>query len=530
MDDVIGQLIWAFISSRDDLEPAAQAAQDGRISGVWLLPTEMRSAAETAMLVNWFQASSPTPLLIGVDAEAGLGLVMGAATETPTAMALGASGATSLTFDAARITAIEAAACGINAVAAPVLDVNINPANPIINTRAFAGDPATVGRHGRAWLDGAKAGAGTRVLPIGKHFPGHGDTARDSHLHLETVPQPRERLEDVELPPFKEAIAAGIPMLMTAHVGYPALDREAGIPATLSYPILTELLRNELGFEGVVVTDCMNMHAIASNFDGRDAAVRSIQAGCDLVLTDDWTGAFEALRRAQRTGKLSDERVSQAAERVHRLKATIFGENLAHPVPVSPEGAQVSVGTPQNAEVAKRIAAASITLVSGELSEPSDRPLILATRMARRFGPMVEVQLRAALSSIGWQNADVLMLDPSPDHAQIAAARERAEAAGWVALLHFNRVQSFDPDAVQTPDELVRLAALLAEAGVPPIVVSMGSPYALPLFTAARARVCAYSTCDASLRATLEVLMGTARATGVLPVELVSAQDLPVAI
>jgi hypothetical protein len=138
--------------------------------------------------------------------------------------------------------------------------------------------------------------------------------------------------------------------------------------------------------------------------------------------------------------------------------------------------------------------------------------------MARRFGPMVEVQLRAALSSLGWQQADVMMVDPCPDHAQIAAVRERAEAAGWAALLHFNRVQSFDPEAVLTSDELLALAEAVVQTGVPLTVVSMGSPYALPLFESATAQVWSYSTCDASLRATLEVLRGTAPARGRLPV------------
>jgi hypothetical protein len=176
------------------------------------------------------------------------------------------------------------------------------------------------------------------------------------------------------------------------------------------------------------------------------------------------------------------------------------------------------VGTPEHAEVARQIADASITLLDGRIPTPSAQPLIVATRMARRFGPKVEVQLRAALSALGWPQADVMMVDPVPDHAQIAAVRERAESAGWAALLHFNRVQSFDPEAVLTSDELPALAEAVAQTGVPLTVVSMGSPYALPLFRTAAARVCSYSTCDASLRATLDVLRGTAQPRGQLPV------------
>jgi beta-N-acetylhexosaminidase len=307
-------------------------------------------------------------------------------------------------------------------------------------------------------------------------------------------------------------------MLMTAHVAYPALDPDPGMPATLSKPILTTLLRTELGFNGAVVTDCMNMQAVTRPFDRREAAVRSVEAGCDLILTDDWTGAFEAIRRAVRAGHIFERRLIEATDRVRRVKQDVFGPDLTHPQALSPEHAQVSVGTPDHAEVARRIATASITLLDGAIPPAGERPLIVATRMARRFGPMVEVQVRAALAALGWQGADVMMVDPAPDRTQIAAARERAEAAGWVALLHFNRVQSFDPEAVMTCDELLALARAVTETGVPLIAVSMGSPYALPLFSTATARVCSYSTCDASLRATLEVLMGAAPAPGRLPV------------
>ncbi|HLJ68672.1 MAG TPA: glycoside hydrolase family 3 protein [Chloroflexota bacterium] len=534
MSECVGQLIWAFITSRDDLEPAARAAREGRIGGVWLLPTEMRSATETAALINWLQASSPQPLLIGVDAEAGVGLVMGGATLLPTAMALGAAGDPQLTCEAARVTAAEARACGINTIAAPVLDVNVNPANPIINTRAFGGSPELVGRLGSAFLrelmapplpdHGGASGNGSTVLPIGKHFPGHGDTRQDSHLDLETLAQPRDRLEAVELAPFRQAIAASVPLLMTAHVAYPALDPAPGIPATLSRPILTDLLREELGFQGAVVTDCMNMHAIAHNFDGRAAVVRSVEAGCDLVLTDQWDAAYEALDRAHREGRLSESRVSEAVERVRTVKLRIFGPgpdgSPAHPRAIQPEVAQVSIGTPLHAAVAERIAAASITLVDGTLMKPGDRALIVATRMARRFGPAVEVQLRAALTALGRQDVDVLMVDPMPDAGQIDTARARAAAADWAALLHFNRVQSFDPEAVLASDELVSLAGAMAGTGVPTTVVSMGSPYALPLFSRATARVCSYSTCDASLHATLRVLLEGEPARGSLPVAL----------
>jgi beta-N-acetylhexosaminidase len=307
---------------------------------------------------------------------------------------------------------------------------------------------------------------------------------------------------------------------MTAHVAYPALDPAPGTPATLSHPIMTDLLRGKLGFQGVVVTDCMNMHSVAHNFDAREAAVRSVQAGCDLVLTDQWDLVHEALMRAVLEGELAVTRLHEASDRVRAVKARIFGPDLTRPRPIEPMSAQEAVGTAAHLQISEQIAAASITLVDGALTPPTGRPLILATRMARRFGPPVEAQLRAALEATGWNTADVLMLDPVPDGSQVQKAVEHARTAEWVALLHFNRVLSFDPDGVCVTPELMSLASSIADTDVPLAFVSMGSPYALPPSSQASARLCSYSTCDASLRATLRVLMGTNEAVGRLPVQL----------
>jgi beta-N-acetylhexosaminidase len=520
IDELIGQLVWAFISAADDIALAEEAAKKGRLSGIWLLPTEMRSASDTATVINRLQMASPRPLLVGVDAEAGLGLVMGTATQLPTAMALGATGDPELVRDAATVTALEAGACGINAVAAPVLDVNSNPRNPIVNTRSFSSSPDLVGWLGVAFIEALRTATPSgRVLPIGKHVPGHGDTARDSHLHLEVVEADRERLDTVELAPFRAAIDAGVQMLMTAHVAYPALD-PSGLPATLSRLILTDLLRGELGFDGAVVTDCMNMHAITSNFEPRDAAVQAVLAGCDLIMTDQWDLVYEGLMRAALDGRLPLARIEEAVARVTAVKASIFGLELPRPHPIDPQVAQWSVGTPAHVQVADRIAAASITAVAGAPAPPTTHPLIIATRMARRFGQPVELQLRAALEAVGWDTADVMMIDPMPDVAEVVKAVESARTAGWVALLHFNRVESFDPEAVLMSDDLVTLIDALVETGVPVAVASLGTPYALPRVSPRAVQLCSYSTCDASLRATLRVLTGQSEAPGRLPVDL----------
>ncbi|HXT36321.1 MAG TPA: glycoside hydrolase family 3 N-terminal domain-containing protein, partial [Chloroflexota bacterium] len=424
---------------------------------------------------------------------------------------------------AAALTAAEARACGINMVAAPVLDVNINPRNPIINTRSFGASPELVAELGVAFVEGLQAPVAGRqdVLAIGKHFPGHGDTVADSHLQLGVVDQPRSRLEAVELPPFRAAIAARAAMLMSAHVAYPALDPAPGLPATLSHPIMTNLLRDELGFQGALVTDCMNMHAVARNFEFGEATVLSVLAGCDLILTHQWDLAYDALQDAFQGERLPEARVTEAAARIETIKRQLFGEGLPHPEPATPEQVRASVGTSAHQETAERIAAASITLVQGTLTPPPARSVLIATRMARRFGPSVETQLHAALAAIGWDGVEMLMVDPSPDAAQTEKAVRESGAAGWAALLHFNQVASFDPDAVLVSEELIGLARGITTAGTPLTVVSMGSPYILPPFMGSTdALLCTYSTSDASLHALLRVVSGAAEPRGTLPVRL----------
>jgi hypothetical protein len=198
----------------------------------------------------------------------------------------------------------------------------------------------------------------------------------------------------------------------------------------------------------------------------------------------------------------------------------VFGPSLAAPATIDAESARASLLTADHRRVAERIAEASITLVAGGLRPPSTRPLLIATRMERRFGPPVEEQLRLALAAVDWSDVEVLMVDPEPDREQIARAVEEGRRAEWAALLHFNRVRSFHPSAVQTGAALFELSRSIAATGVTPLVVSLGSPYVLPGFSGASALLCSYSACDVSLQAVLRVLRGELAARGTLPVAI----------
>ncbi len=289
------------------------------------------SAAEIALRSQQLQQYSPTRLLIAADIEEGVGQRFAGATWLPPPMALGAIAKNNLTQAEAyarqmgAITAQEALAIGINWILAPLVDVNNNADNPVINIRSFSDNPDIVSRLANAFIAGAKAYA---VLTTAKHFPGHGDTVADSHLALPVLPHSPSRLAEIELPPFKSAIAAGVDSVMTAHISIPTWDSQN--PATLSQAILTGQLRQNLGFEGLIVTDALIMSGVTKDREGKDVspaevAVRAVEAGVDILLMPpDPEVAINAVYEAVQSGRLTHERIERSLTRIWQAKAKIF--------------------------------------------------------------------------------------------------------------------------------------------------------------------------------------------------------------
>ena len=293
--------------------------------GVVLFRRNVGTPAEIAALTAQLHTLPSRPL-VAIDHEGGRVMRLGPPfTQFPPAATFGATGDPAEAYRAGHTMGVELAGVGIDVNFAPVLDVHSNPANPIIGDRAFGSDPARVAEMGCALLQGLRDAG---VIPCGKHFPGHGDTERDSHLELPVVRRSRDEIERTELPPFRAAIAAGVPMLMTAHVVYPALDPAA--PATLSPAILRGLLRDELGFAGVIASDDLEMGAIAAHQSVGDAAVAALQAGADALLVcqelHQATAAAAAIAQALDRGILAPETVAAAIARIARLRTAVPGE------------------------------------------------------------------------------------------------------------------------------------------------------------------------------------------------------------
>lgn len=319
--DQIGQLFMIGFDGTAVSAEFASFLREYKPGGVILFSRNLESVAQIVELTDDLQRCSPhLPLLISIDQEGGrVSRLPKDFTIFPPCEVLGRCGSSELAYAAAATTAKELRAVGINMNMAPVLDVNSNPANPVIGDRAFGTTPDVVSDFGEATVRGLQD---HRVVACGKHFPGHGDTNSDSHKELPIVAATRERLERIEFPPFRLAIASGVASMMTAHVLYPALDEHR--PATLSPTIIGRFLREELHYDGVVLTDDLEMHAIIDHYGIGDAAIQAIQAGCDMPLIcrdrNRIVAALHAVDKAVANGDISAGRLAQSLARIRRLK------------------------------------------------------------------------------------------------------------------------------------------------------------------------------------------------------------------
>ena len=317
----IGQLFMVGFMGTSVTPDLASFIREYKPGGVILFSRNLESVQQIVELTNELQRCSPqSPLLISIDQEGGrVSRLPKGFTIFPPCDLLGRCNSSELTYAAAATIAKELKAVGINMNMAPVLDVNSNPDNPVIGDRAFGSAPDLVSELGLVTASGLQD---NKVIACGKHFPGHGDTNADSHKELPVVEASRERLEAVEFPPFRRAAAAGIATMMTAHVLYKALDEQ--LPATLSPAIVTNLLRHEMQYDGVVLTDDLEMHAIVDHYGPGDAAVRAFQAGCDMLLIckerEREVAAFEAIERAVASTTIDTSRLDQSVARIQRLK------------------------------------------------------------------------------------------------------------------------------------------------------------------------------------------------------------------
>ena len=511
---------------------------------------------ETAMLTNQLQRDSEFPLIFAADFERGLAFRLGEVTNFPHAMAFGATGDSEFARKSGEITAREARAIGVQWNWFPDSDVNSNPQNPVINTRSFGEDPKTVSAMVTAYIQGAHQFG---MLTTAKHFPGHGDTDVDSHLAVPSVRVDKEHLENVELPPFRAAIQAGVDAVMVAHVSVPALDPDPNHVATISPAIVDGLLKQQMGFEGLIVTDAMNMRGLtnlysqpASSAAGASAAqsasaawissriaVAAVKAGDDLlILPPDLDGAYKGLLQAVRSGEIPESRIDQSVLKILRAKASV-GLNKAALVDIN--AVNRIVASPASQATAQEIADDAVALVRDNhrvlslkavpkgtnlpqnsypsTAENRDSPLVLIFTPDLRSdaGLALEKEFRARSPWV-----KVIYIDPRNAEAMAQAVMGAVQHARAVIAAAYLAPQAGAPTNTTalhvTQAELLR--SVVQTATEKTVVVAMGNPYIAAQLPEVQTYICTFSDAEVSELSAVKAMFGEIPMPGRLPVTI----------
>jgi len=548
LDEKIGQMIIAdanvvFWSRKsDEYKKLQHHIVDNKVGGVILFRSQVWP---TAVITNRWQEMAKTPLLISADLEMGLGMRLDDTPWWAPNMAVAATGDPKWARLQGEATALQARSVGINWLFAPVADVNNNPDNPVINTRSYGADPATVAEFTRAFIEGAQAAG---AMACAKHFPGHGDTATDSHIGLPVVDVGRERLDRLEFVPFRAAIEAGVGSIMSAHIALPQIETElaapvrslgeretaaarflsppeasAGrvtLPATLSPKIMTGLLREELKFSGVIVTDALSMAGVAARYSPAEAAVKAVKAGADVIVkSPDIDSAIAGIRKGVAKGEITEARINASVERVLRAKAA-----LGLPAKRAVDLAEVDrvISDPRFNEIAQQIADHSMTLVRDEQKllpiDPKGRLLNITFTDEEDRADVKDFvdELRARAPQ-----SESLLLDYLATGSDVARLLARLDEGKFDRVIFSVAVRTRSgKGSVALPPIGKRLSGELIKRKLPLIVISFGNPYLLMEMPEAPAYLLAYSPFPVSQRAAAKALFAAIEINGKLPVSL----------
>jgi beta-N-acetylhexosaminidase len=548
LDEKIGQLISVGINATflnqesEAYRTLKHHIEDNHVGGLILFRGPVY---ESVILVNRMQQLAKYPLLISADLEAGAGMRFDDTVNFPWNMAVAATGNPDYARRQGEITAREARALGVQQIFAPVVDVNNNAGNPVINVRSYGEDPAEVARFAAAFTEGAQ-NAG--VIATAKHFPGHGDTAVDSHRGLPEINVNRNRLNTVEFVPFKATVNAGVGAVMVGHIALPQIDPtaikplprelrskptdtdEAGeiveenatMPATMS-PVMGHILRDDLKFPGMIVTDALSMSGLTIYFTQEEAAVRALEAGADMLLKPaDVDAAFRGVREAVKSGRISEARVEDSARRIMTAKYDLgLVDQRLTPV----DSLDRVVGSKDVVALAQDIAEHALTLVRDE-----DKlvPLKNLKPDAKIFNLAItngEDRLWISNSFV-WQLKDsgvkveTIVLDERSSEKDVQKAIEHARAADLVFASLYGRVRSGQVSSVGVPNAGARALNTLLAARTPVIGISFGNPYLLQSFPDLRTYLVAYGDMPSLQQATARALLGEIGITGKLPISL----------
>ena len=543
LEERVGQMIVSsfqsnFLSTEsDEFEDLVKAVHEQKVGGFHVfggserVPPVLLNATygsvtlgqphDAASILNRLQAIASVPLLNTADFEAGVGFRIAGATAFPRLMAFGAARDERLAREAGRVTGEEARALGVHVNFAPVVDVNNNPRNPVINTRSYGEDPQLVGRLAAAYISGLQSAGVSATL---KHFPGHGDTDVDSHLGLPIIKHPRERLEQMELVPFRAGVAAGADAVMTAHIEMPALDPTPKTPTTLSKPIVQGLLRKDLGFGGLIYTDSMGMAGVSAIYSPGEAAVRAVAAGNDVILhPPNDRAAFEAVVDAVKAGRIPEAQINASVERILNAKARA---GLHRNKTVNLDAIANLVGTRRNKAVAQEVSQRSITLLRDErqhvpLKVPRDAQILYLSVLDYPGNWRISAPSRTFIPELRkrWPNVTAVELSDRTSPSEIELVRSMAARYDAVVASIFVRASSAS-GRMDLAEPLQRLLGGFTRDRRPFVTVFFGNPYVASFIPDLPAVMLTYDFYDLAEASAVRALAGEAAIGGRLPIEL----------
>lgn len=527
----VGQLIMPWVSGEyaaigsPEFEQVRKWVETDRVGGLIM---SIGLPHSYAAKLNEMQRHSIVPLLIASDMENGSGmrlaniyafpslLAQGGGTVFPPVMSLGAIGSADLAYELGRILGREARAVGVHITTGPVLDVNSNPLNPVINTRSFGENPSLVSALGAAYIRGARSAG---LMTTGKHFPGHGDAGENSHIALPVITGDRAHLDKVDLPPFRAAIDEGVDGIMTAHIAVTGVEGENAPPATLSPRFMTQILRNELGFKGLLFTDAMTMAGVARKYGAAEPLVLALNAGANVLLMPKGVPeAIETILGALQSGRVSEERINDAVRRVLSAKAKA---GLVEGRLVSLDAIDSVVNIPAHAAVAREIAERSITLARDSRAivplTQADRK-VLSITYAESSDVIAGRVFRQELSNAGkvLRSVSVDERTPESEWTKLRAAADSFD----VTLVSVYVAPSDEAGTLGIGGGIAGLVQSLSLAGRRVAVISFGTPYLLAAFPAVPAYMLAWGGAPLSQRAAAQALLGGISISGRLPVSL----------
>ncbi|WP_251027763.1 glycoside hydrolase family 3 protein [Bacillus sp. ISL-41] len=491
------------------------------LGGVILFRENVVTTEQSARLVSDYQeAAEKFGLLLTIDQEGGIITRLQSGTDMPGSMAIGATRSPEVAYNAGNAIGEELASLGINMNLAPVMDVNNNPDNPVIGVRSFGEDPELVADMGIAYTKGLQAAG---VAATAKHFPGHGDTAVDSHLGLPKVPHDKERLKEVELYPFQKGMEEGLDAIMTAHVTFPEIDgtkavsqktgEEIAIPATLSYKVLTELMREEMGYEGVITTDAMNMKAIADHFGPVDAAISAVKAGTDIVLMPVGLEKVAAgLLKAVKTGEISEQRVEESVRRILTLKVKrgVIKKEASITVQDKIANAVKVVGSDEHKQIEKEAAEKSITLVKKDAGMPlkmnsSEKVVVVGNTFIRQLGDEIKKRHR-----------NTIVIAASTFKLTENQLKQIKSASAVIVSTYTYNVSGRKPSSTQ----MTLVKQIIEMSDAPVIGVGIQNPYDIMAYPEIDAYMTQYGFHPSAFEAAAGVLFGEFAPAGKLPVTI----------